>query len=178
MNIVVMGPQGSGKTTQAQLLAQSLNILHISTGDVYREIAQQDSPLGLRVKNLLDNGQLIDDETTFEVIDNKLGKIESGFVVDGFPRTLTQAQRNPFKISHVIVINLSDEECVKRLVSRGRYDDTQELIVERLRLFHEETEPIVAYYRNLYDVIDIDGNQPVNKVHEDILAKLKEHDQN
>ena len=175
MNIIVMGQQGCGKTTQADLLSKYLKTPHISTGEIYRQISQQNTPLGRKVKKLLDIGQLIDDETTYQVIDQHLGKIKGGFVVDGFPRTLIQAQREPFVIDRVISINLSDQECIQRLLLRNRFDDTKSLIEERLKLFHQETEPILNFYRQKGKLIEIDGTGSIENVHKQILKELDLH---
>lgn len=173
MNILVMGPQGSGKSTQAELLAKRLNLPHIETGNVYRELAKEDSELGRKIKGVLEKGGLVDDETTFEVVDKNLAKIKGGFVLDGFPRTLTQAQRELFPIDKVIYINLSDEEAIERLLLRGRADDKIETIKARLKLFHERTEPILDYYRKQEKLLEIDGSKSVEEVSGQI--KLDSH---
>lgn len=169
MNILVMGPQGSGKSTQAELLAQKLGLPHIETGNVYREIAKEDSPLGHKIKDILEKGGLVDDETTFEVVDKNLAKITGGFVLDGFPRTLTQAKKELFPVDRVIYINLSDEEAIKRLLARGREDDKLETIKARLKLFHERTQPILEYYRNQGKLLEIDGSKSVSEVANQIV---------
>ncbi len=160
----MMGPQGSGKSTQAELLAQKLKLPHIETGNIYREIAKEDTPLGSKIKTVLEKGGLVDDETTFEVVDRHLADVKTGFVLDGFPRTLIQAQRELFPIDRVIYIRLSDEEAVKRMVKRGRADDKPELIKERLRLFHERTQPILDFYRKQGKLLEVDGSGSVEEV--------------
>lgn len=160
MNIVIMGPQGSGKSTQAELLAKKLNLPHIETGNVYRELAKENS----EIRSVLEKGGLVDDKTTFEVVDRHLAKIKGGFVLDGFPRTLTQAQRELIPIDKVVYINLSDEEAIERLLKRGRADDKIETIKERLRLFHERTEPILDYYRSQGKLLEVDGSRTVEEV--------------
>lgn len=165
MNILVMGPQGSGKSTQAELLAQKLNLPHIETGNVYRELAKTDPA----IREVLEKGGLIDDKTTFEVVDRHLAEIKDGFVLDGFPRTLTQAQRELFPVDKVIYIGLSDEEAMKRLLARGREDDKLETIKARLKLFHERTQPILSYYRNQGKLLEIDGAKSVEEVASQII---------
>ncbi len=159
-----MGPQGSGKTTQAELLAQKLNLPHIETGNVYRKIAEENSELGFKIKDILEKGGLVDDETTFEVVDKNLAKIQGGFVLDGFPRTLTQAQRELFPIDKVVYISLSDNEAIKRLLARGRADDKIETITQRLKLFHERTQPILEFYRKQGKLLEIDGSRSPEEV--------------
>lgn len=167
-----MGPQGSGKSTQAALLAQKLTIPHVSTGDIYRAISQEDTDLGHKVKGMLDRGELIDDETTFRVVDRHLGAIQGGFIIDGFPRTLVQAQREAFLVDKVIYLKLSDEEATKRLLARGRADDTPELIAERLKLYHQLTEPILSYYRQQNKLAEVDGTASIEEVHQLVLRAL------
>lgn len=164
MNIIIMGPQGSGKSTQGDLLAERLGIPHIQTGEIYRQIAQQDSELGRKVKAVLDVGGLIDDQVTFEVVDKHLAEIKSGFIIDGFPRTLVQAQRELFPVDKVIYIRLTDEEAIKRLLLRKRKDDTPEIIAERLKLYHQQTEPILDYYRKQGKLAEVDGSGTIEEV--------------
>lgn len=171
MNIILMGPQGSGKSTQARLLCDKLKIPHIETGEIYRRLSLENSPLGKKVKDTLDRGGLIDDQTTLEVIDQHLGKIKTGFILDGFPRTLIQAQRELFPVDRVIFINLSDQEAINRLLLRRRRDDTRELISERLRLYHQQTEPVLEYYRKNGKLIEIDGNGSIEEVNA-LISKM------
>lgn len=166
MNIILMGVQGSGKSTQAELLAKDLNLPHIETGAIYRSIAGEPTVLGQKVKQILDVGDLIDDETTFQVVDKYLNEIKGGFILDGFPRTLIQAQRELFPVDKVFYLKLTDEEATKRLLLRARGDDTPEIIAERLRLYHEQTEPILDYYRKQNKLKEIDGSGTIEEVHD------------
>jgi adenylate kinase len=170
MNIVIMGPPGSGKTTQGELLAQKLNLPHIETGKIYRLLSEQNSDLGKKVKQILEVGGLIDDQTTFEVVDQHISEMKDGFVLEGFPRTLAQAQRELFLISKVINIALPEQEAIKRLMNRHRKDDVPEVIANRLKLYHERTEPILQYYRASGKLVEIDGLAPVNEVNNAIMA--------
>ena len=173
MNIIIYGPQGSGKSTQAQLLAEKLKVPHIQTGEIYRQISQEDNVLGKKVKKLLDAGDLIDDETTYTIVDRYLIDVKKGFIIDGFPRTLVQAQRGPFSVDKVFYLKLDDQECVTRLLGRGRYDDTAEIINQRLKLYHQQTQPILDYYRELGKLVEIDGSGTIEEVHNLILDALK-----
>ena len=166
MNIIIMGPQGSGKSTQAELLSQQLNLPHIETGEIYRRLSQENSPLGQKVKEILDKGDLIDDQTTFEVVDKYLAAITGGFIIDGFPRTLIQAQRERFPIDKVVYLRLSDDQAVKRLMRRGRADDTPAVIKERLNLYHSQTEPILDHYRQSGKLVEIDGRGTIEQVNQ------------
>ena len=164
MNIIFMGPQGSGKSTQADLLAKKLNLPHIQTGDIYRSIATQNTDLGKKIKNIMDSGGLIDDQTTYELVDKHLSEIKNGFIIDGFPRTLSQAKKQPFRIDKVINIKLSDEEATKRMLLRNREDDSPEAIAQRLKLYHQETEPILGFYRLQEKLVEVDGSGTIEEV--------------
>jgi len=172
MNIIVMGPQGSGKSTQAELLAEKLGVAHIQTGEIYRKIAREDTPLGKKIKQVLDNGQLVDDETTLNVVDRYIAEVKSGFVLDGFPRTLVQAERELFPVDKVIYLGLSDAEASKRLLLRSRIDDTEELIARRLALYHQTTEPILDFYRKQGKLVEVDGSLSIDQIHQDITSRL------
>lgn len=164
MNIIIMGPQGAGKSTQGRLLAKKLNLPYIGTGNIYRDLAEENTPLGNRIKEVLEKGGLIDDQTTLEVVDKNIAKIQGGFVLDGFPRTLAQAERELFPIDKVIYIYIPDAVAVERLSKRGRADDEPEIIKERLRLFHDVTEPILDLYRRQGKLLDIDGTPDIDSV--------------
>lgn len=167
-----MGPVGSGKTTQAELLAKELNLPHIQTGEIYRTISQEDSPVGRKIKEILEKGDLIDDQTTFEVVDKHLAQISDGFVIEGLPRTLVQAQRELFEINKVLYIHISDQEAVARLLARGRDDDKPDIISERLKVYHQNTEPILDYYRALGKLMEIDGSGTIEEVHRLIMQAI------
>ncbi len=172
MNIIIMGPQGSGKTTQADLLAKKLYLQHIQTGQIYRQVAKEDSPLGRKIKIVLETGKLVDDQTTLQVVDKHLSEIKTGLAIDGFPRTLVQAQRSLFPVDKVVYLNVSDSQAIQRLTLRGREDDTKELIAERLKLYHRVTEQILDYYRHLGKLIEIDGSGTIEQTQELILQSL------
>lgn len=166
MNIILMGSQGSGKSTQGDLLAGKLGIPHISTGEIFRTSSDP------KIKDLLAKGQLIDDETTYEVVRQSIAGLE-GFIFDGFPRNLDQAQKEVFPVDLVINIVLTNEEAVKRLMLRKREDDTLELITERLRIYHELTEPVLDFYRKQGVLKDIDGSGTIEEV-EALINKIIE----
>lgn len=168
MNIILMGPVGSGKTTQADILSKELGLPHIQTGEIYRKIATENSYIGKKIKTILDAGDLIDDETTFEVIDKHLKEITGDFVIDGFPRTLVQAKKEIFDVDKVFYIKISDKEALKRLLLRKRDDDTPEIIAERLKAYHQETEPILKYYKNQGKLVEIDGEGNIEEVYDRI----------
>lgn len=172
-----MGKPGSGKSTQAKLLAQQLGLPYIKTGNIYRRLAEENSPLGHKVKATIEKGDLVDDETTFEVVDKYLKTISTGFIIDGFPRTLVQAQREVFPVDKVINIDIPDSEAQNRLLKRAqtenRADDTAEVIEERLKVYHQATEPILNYYQNNAKLSNIDGRGSIEEVQLLIAQSLK-----
>jgi adenylate kinase len=202
MNIVIFGPQGSGKGTQAKMLADRYGVPHISTGDIFREAAKKHDTLGLEVKRVMDAGALCSDALTNEVVKHRLEDVDcsEGFILDGYPRTLAQAEAlDEFShVDFVIVLEISDEEAVKRLskrrqcqkckkitgVSEGsackscgaklvqRDDDTPALIQKRLDTYHELTQPLMEYYRPQEIIHIINGEQSPEKVFKDILGIL------
>ncbi|MBU3956845.1 nucleoside monophosphate kinase [Patescibacteria group bacterium] len=176
MKIIVMGPQGSGKTTQAELLAKKLNLPHLQTGELYRRVAKERSPLGKKVKELLDKGHLVPDKEHNELLENEVEKplYKNGFVLDGSPRTLSQAKGQPFKVDKIFYLDVSDEENTKRLLKRGRKDDTPELIAERLRIYHQETEPVLKYFRQQGILEEVDGERPIEAIYQDIMNRLEQ----
>lgn len=177
MNILIFGPQGSGKTTQAQLLSQKLSLPLISAGDISREIAKENSRRGRLVKGLLDQGELTPDEIIGPEINQRLRKAEKqkGFITDGWPRTLGQAQFTKQSIDAIVLVNVSREMSLERLLARGREDDTPEAIHERLKIYWQETAPVIEHYKNLgVPVFEINGEQSIEKVQVEILEKLRQ----
>ena len=202
MNIIIFGPQGSGKGTQAKMLADRYGIPHISTGDIFREAAKRKDALGLEVKKVMDQGALCSDALTNEVMKHRLEDVDcaEGFILDGYPRTLAQAEAlDEFSmIDSVIVLEISDESAVSRLSKRRqcpkcrritdlsegvdclkcgtklvqRADDTPELIKKRLDDYHDITQPLLEYYKPRDIVYFIDGEQKPEKVFRNILEVL------
>lgn len=170
MRILLIGPQGSGKSTQADLIAQKLNLPEITLGDIFRQITSQTTEEGKRIKQILDSGQLVDDQTAADLIRNRLNEedIKAGFVMDGYPRTLEQANIYDPNIDKVIYLNVPREEVVKRLMQRGRADDTLELINKRLDSYYQQTEPLLDYYKQKGILIEIDGVGDVNAIEQRI----------
>lgn len=198
MHLIVMGPQGSGKGTQAALLAPALRLHHLSTGELFRAAIAARSPLGLAIQVIYDRGDLITDDLTNHLVEERLDAIASGHVrsgsgiietgapiavgalFDGFPRTAPQAAsldelllRRGERIDAVIEISAPEDQLVDRLMARGRTDDSPEGIRKRLEKYHTETAPLLEMYRSRGLVVTVDGARPVDVVHQDLIAQLR-----
>ncbi|MGB5815187.1 MAG: adenylate kinase [Thermoanaerobaculia bacterium] len=181
LRIVLLGPPGSGKGTQAKTLAESLGVPAISTGEMLREAVAAASPLGQRVNEIMAAGELVDDETMADVVRDRLASDDAhqGFVLDGYPRTLSQAatlqevlDQSGHRLDAVVQIDVPEGELVNRVLGRHRADDTEEVILQRLAVYHEQTEPLVAYYRERSLLRDIDGHQSIEDVSNSIRDAL------
>ena len=204
--ILMIGPQGSGKGTQAEKLAERLGIPAISMGRLLRQIAEQDTPLGKQVDETINAGKMLPDDLTDQVVRERLNQddAQNGYVLDGFPRRLNQLDLF-LKIdqpTHAILINLDDDTAVERISGRRtcfdcgkvyhieynppskgkcvcggqpeqREDDTPEAIRERLKVYHEQTEPMVDRYREMGVLVEVDGSGTIEEVAGEIANKLE-----
>lgn len=179
--VVLVGPPGAGKGTQAVTLSDKLQVPHISTGDLFRQHIGDGTELGRKVKGILDSGQLVPDELTIELVHERLAQpdIENGFLLDGFPRNVRQADllskilaESDDKLDAVIELQVNEDILVQRLLARGRADDTEEVVRHRQQVYRSETEPLLDYYRDL--LITVDGVGEVDDVSSRILAALRD----
>ncbi len=171
-----MGIQGSGKSTQGNLLASKLGLPYLSSGHIFRDMTQEKTPLGRYMKETLNAGYLIPDEKTIPIIEEYLSKPEytKGYILDGFPRTVPQAEVFTNGVDKVFYLKVSDKEALWRLSDRSdegvREDNTLQAIRKRIKLFHDLTEPVLDYYRHKDRLIEIDGERSVEEVHAAIMA--------
>lgn len=166
MRVVLLGPPGAGKGTQAQKLADKLGIPQISTGDLFRSNISDGTKLGLEAKRYLDAGDLVPSELTNALVDDRLDEPDAaaGFILDGYPRSLEQAQalhdmlqRRGSRIDAVLEFRVSHEELLERLKARGRADDTEDVILNRMKVYRDETAPLLEYYHDELKSVDAVG---------------------
>jgi adenylate kinase len=187
VNILLLGPQGSGKGTQAKRISEAYGIPHIASGDMLRAAMAAETELGRRVKPIYDRGDLVPDELMIELIRERLGQddTENGFALDGFPRTLPQAEAlDPIlreigkELTVVFVLQLPDEVCIERLTKRapreGRVDATPEAIAKRRAIYRRETEPLIEWYRIRSNVVTVHAERSVNEVFGEIQQALEQ----
>lgn len=176
--LVLLGPPGSGKGTQAEILAQRMGVPAISTGDMLREAVAEGSDLGRQVESIMSSGALVDDDTMAEVVRERLGRQDAakGFILDGYPRTLPQAetlesilQRSGAELDAVVLVDVPEEELISRAVARGRSDDSADVIRERLRVYREKTRPLVEHYQERRLLREVDGYASIEEVNRRIL---------
>ncbi len=179
--IVFLGPPGSGKGTQAVLLAERLGIPAISTGEMLRAAVAEGSTLGERVKGVMARGELVGDDLMAEVVRNRLGQADAkrGFLLDGYPRTGPQAEtlreilaERSQDLDHVVLISVPEEELVRRALARQREDDVEDIVRERLRVYVDKTAPLVDLYREQGLLREIDGDQSIESVMATITEAL------
>ena len=167
MRIVLLGPPGAGKGTQAVKIAENLGVPQISTGDLFRHNISTGTPLGVQAKEYLDAGDLVPASLTNALVDDRLNDadVADGFILDGFPRTVEQAEalhdmleRRNLTLDAVLEFRVPEEELVARLAGRGRADDTEDVIRNRFRVYRDETAPLLDYYTDELKTVDAVGD--------------------
>jgi adenylate kinase len=184
VNLLLLGPQGAGKGTQAKRISAEHGIPHVSTGDMFRAL-DESTELGRKVKAIMDAGELVPDEATVAMIRDRLAQAdaEDGFVLDGFPRNLAQAEALDSMLGGIgrgldaiLFFDVSDEVGLERALSRaaieGRSDDTREAISRRLAIYHEQTEPIVEHYRATGKLVPLHASRSIDEVWAEIDEAL------
>lgn len=176
MKILLIGPQGSGKSTQAEVLAKKLGLPKITVGDLFRQISTLETEEGERIKQILDSGQLVDDQTTAEMVKKRLTEedMKKGFVMDGYPRTMEQLSLFNPNFDKVIYLDVPKDVVVERLMQRGRTDDTLELINKRLDLYYQQTQPLLDFFKNKGILIEVDGTGSIERVEEEISELIRQ----
>lgn len=176
MKLVLIGIQGAGKSTQGNLLSKKLDIQYLSSGHIFREMAKEKTPLGRYIKETMNAGALISNEKTMEIIEEYLAKPEydKGYILDGFPRTVPQAETFKNGLERVIYLKVSDKEALWRISGRvsDREDETLMAIRKRIASFHEFTEPVIEYYRSKGILEEVDGERDIQVIFNDILERL------
>ena len=214
--IILLGPPGAGKGTQAKTLAEKLNLVHISSGDLFRENIDQQTDLGKKAQNFIERGELVPDEITIAMIRERLAKADSkeGAILDGFPRTTNQAQALEIllkemgeKIQSVLFIKVPNEILIERLSGRRiceqnghvyhivfnppkvpnkcdidgsplyqRSDDKRETVEQRIRVFEEQTAPLIDYYRESGLLLEVEGSGAIEDTADSLLEVIEKND--
>lgn len=181
MILILIGAPGSGKGTQAEYLRKKYNITHLSTGDMLRENVKEGTELGNKANEYMQRGELVADKLIIDMISERTTRddCKNGFLLDGFPRSLPQAEaldemllEKGLELEAVVNLMVDEEELVKRLLGRGRSDDNEETIRNRLNVFREQTSPVLDYYKEQCKVKDIDGVGAIEDIFERIIGAL------
>ncbi len=212
LRLVIFGPPGAGKGTQAKMLSEKLGVPHIATGDIFREAVKAGTELGKLAKQYMDRGELVPDEVVIGIVEERLRRPDcsKGFILDGFPRTIKQAealdemlQRMGVKLDAVVNLEVSEDEVVKRISLRRtcrncgaiyhlitnppkkegvcdkcggelyqRDDDREETVRSRLRVYRQQTEPLLKFYEQRGLLKNVDGEKPIEEVFKEVLAAL------
>lgn len=188
-NIILFGPPGSGKGTQSEMLAEALNLLHISTGDIFRYELKNETPLGLEAKKFIEKGMLVPDEIVIGMLSDYLDKMleeePAGFIFDGFPRTIAQAEaldklvkKKGINIDQVLALEVDEPELVRRIKGRaetsGRVDDMDEdTIRKRIEVYRNETEPVAEYYEKQGKFYRVKGKRGIKHIFEELMEAIR-----
>ncbi|MCC5925748.1 MAG: adenylate kinase [Bacteroidetes bacterium] len=180
MRLILFGPPGAGKGTQAKLLEEKIGVRQLSTGDMFRNAIKNQTPLGVKVKAIMDAGKLVGDDVVVEMVAETISKPEyaKGYILDGFPRTVAQAEaldsmlsKRGEKIDAFVALEVPDEQLIARLVNRGqgREDDTPDKIKVRLDVYKKETAPVLAYYEGKGQARLVNGLGTIEAIQQRIL---------
>lgn len=184
--VVMLGPPGSGKGTQAKRLAAAFHVPHISTGDMFRAMQTDTSELAQRVRAIMERGELVPDALTIEMVRERLKKPDAraGAIFDGFPRTIEQATALDAMLKEIydeqidvaLLLNVPEDEITRRILKRaeveGRADYTEEVIHKRHQTYLEQTTPLIDYFGRQGKLVEVDGNRPIEAITEDLIAQI------
>lgn len=186
MRLILFGPPGAGKGTQASAISETFSLPHVATGDIFRDNVSNETELGVRARGYMDRGALVPDQVVIDMVADRIAQTDAsdGFLLDGFPRTVGQAEalddllaRDGNGIDAVVRLLVDDDELVARLLQRareqGRSDDTRDVIERRLKVYRDETEPLVARYRRQGVLREIDGTGTIADVRERVLDAVR-----
>lgn len=182
--IVLLGAPGAGKGTQAARLVEQFGLPHISTGDMLRAAVSAGTPVGLRAKAVMDSGQLVGDDIVIAIAEERLGQADEGFILDGFPRTLAQAEaldglldRLDSSLDCCLALTAETNAVVERLLKRaeieGRADDNEDTIRERMAVYEEQTAPLLTYYRKKDLLLEVSGMGAIDEVFGRVVEALE-----
>ena len=178
-HLLFLGAPGAGKGTQAEILSKSNSYLHLSTGELLRKEIEMNTSLGKEVKSIMNRGELVNDDLVLKIVKQNLDKDNKGWILDGYPRNLSQANslnevlieiNQPLEV--VFYLDIPEEVLVKRLLLRGRKDDTEETIRKRVDIYQKTTKPLIEYFKNLSLLEYIDANRDLKTISSDIKQKM------
>tara|TARA_B100000242_G_scaffold282611_1_gene244042 strand:+ start:118 stop:666 length:549 start_codon:yes stop_codon:yes gene_type:complete len=178
-HLLFLGAPGAGKGTQAELLSQNYSYLHLSTGELLRKEIEMKTILGRKVKDIINSGELVSDELVLQIVRQNLDKNNKGWILDGYPRNLSQVKslnevlaeiNQPLEI--VFYLDIPEEVLIKRLLLRGRKDDTEETIIKRIKIYKETTEPLIQYFDDLSLLECIKADRDLKTISSDIKRKM------
>lgn len=186
MRLILFGPPGAGKGTQAEAISETFSLPHIATGDIFRNNVKNETDLGRQAKKYMDKGELVPDDVVIAMVKERIsrGDAAGGFLLDGFPRTVSQAEAldealsaDGTSVDAVLRLLVDDEELTARMLKRaeeqGRSDDTRDVVETRLRVYRDETEPLVDRYRRQGVLHEIDGKGSIDAVRERVLETIR-----
>ena len=178
-HLLFLGAPGAGKGTQAELLSKTNSYMHLSTGELLRKEIAMNTILGKQVKDIIHSGELVSDEHVLEIVRKNLKKDNQGWILDGYPRNLSQVDSlnevlveidQPLEV--VFYLDIPEEVLIKRLILRGRKDDTEETIRNRVKIYKETTEPLIEYFKDLSLLEYIDADRDLQTISSEIKRKM------